>query len=59
MAKHYDKQFPFNAEKRRESVKAKIKDIYDQSNRITALPKSHKCCAKQEKLFPCVLLGST
>ena len=28
-------------------------------NRITVLPKSHKCYAKQEKLFPSVLLGST
>ena len=53
------KHVPSNAEKRRESVKAKIKDITINLNRITVLPKSHKCCAKQEKLFPSVLLGST
>lgn len=39
MAKHYDKQFPSNAEKRRESVKAKIKDIYDKSKQNYGAPK--------------------
>ena len=53
------KHVPSNAEKRRESVKAKIKDIYDKSKQNYGAPKSHKCYAKQEKLFLSVLLGST
>ena len=52
------KHVPSNAEKRRES-KPKSRIFTINLNRITVLPKSHKCYAKQEKLFPSVLLGST
>ena len=54
------KHVPSNAEKRRESVKAKIKDIYDKSKQNYGAPKITQVLrAKQEKLFPSVLLGST
>ena len=52
------KHAPSNAEKRRESVKAKIKDIYYESKQNYGALRSHKCCEKQEKLFSSVLLGS-
>ena len=54
------KHVPSNAEKRRESVKAKIKDIYDKSKQNYGAPKITQVLrAKQEKLFLSVLLGST
>ena len=52
------KRVPSNTEKRREAVKAKIQDIYDESNRIMVPLKSPRNCVNQEKSSPNVLLVS-
>lgn len=51
MAKHYDKQFPSNAEKRRKSVKAKIKDIYDESKQNYGAPKITQVLRKSGEII--------
>ena len=52
------KRVPSNTEKRREAVKAKIQDIYDESKQNYGPLKSPRNCVNQEKSSPNVLLVS-
>lgn len=52
------KRAPFDTEKRCKAVKARIKDIYDESKQNYGAPKLPKLYASQEKSSPIVLLVS-